>query len=221
MQKEFPLNEPFTRVNCRDIGSLFLTQGEEPALMVDADQELLSELVVEVRGDCLELGLEENWLSQMGKVVSSFLNNTERKVIYHLTVADLDQISISGKINLACESFNTDALTLRVSGLGELNFTHLDCNTLESIISGRGEFSAAGRANHQTIRISGSGEYEAPHLTSQKIKIVISGQGNATLKVQDQLDITISGIGQVNYIGSPKLRQVISGFGKSKRLNDL
>jgi hypothetical protein len=57
-------------------------------------------------------------------------------------------------------------------------------------------------------------------LASQTARIVIAGQGNATVRVAESLDITISGLGQVNYYGRPKLRQVISGLGKSKRLNN-
>jgi hypothetical protein len=220
MQKEFQLKEPFSKVNCKDIGTLILTQGDQTSLVVEADDEILSELVVDVRGESLVLGLEDDWFGQMGKVFSSIFNRDERKVIYRLTVADLDLVSISGKVDLACEAFTTNTLTLKISGLGKLDFTHLDCNTLEVVISGRGEFTAAGRADHQTIRISGSGEFEAPHLASQTVRIVISGQGNATLQVEESLEITISGLGQVNYIGRPKLRQVISGLGKSKRLND-
>jgi hypothetical protein len=69
------------------------------------------------------------------------------------------------------------------------------------------------------VRISGSGEYLAGDLARQSLRMVISGQGNATVRVAENLDITISGLGQVNYYGRPKLRQVISGLGKSKRLN--
>lgn len=220
MQKEFPLEKPFSKVRCKDIGTLILTQGTQPSLVVEADEELFSELTAEIVGDSLVLGLDDDWISRIGKVFSSILNQTERRVVYHLTVADVDQVSISGKVNLACAAFAAENLVLKVSGLGKLDFSHLDCTTLEVVISGRGEFSAAGRADRQTIKISGSGEYDAAHLSSQSARVVISGQGNAALRVAESLDITISGVGQVNYIGRPKVRQVISGVGKSKRLND-
>lgn len=220
MQKQFNLTEQFNKVRCKDFGKLILTQGEQPSLVVEADEELLSELVAEVRGDTLVLGFVEDWFSRFGKVVSSFFDNTDRKVTYHLTVADLDKVSISGKINLECSSFVTKSLTLKISGLGNLTLTHLECDALDVIISGRADFIAAGRADRQTVRISGSGEYNAADLASQSTRIVISGQGNANLRVDESLDITISGLGQVNYYGRPKLRQVISGLGKSKRLNE-
>jgi hypothetical protein len=220
MQKIIQLTENFSKVNCKDIGTLILTQGNQPSLTIEADEDILAELTAEVRGDTLVLGLDHDWITQIGKVVSSLVNNTHRKVTYHLTVVDLEKISISGKINLSCERFKTDKITLKVSGLGDLDFTELDCDSLDVIISGRGEFRAAGRADQQYARISGSGEYETPHLAGQTMRIIISGQGYATIRVEESLDITISGMGQVNYYGRPKLRQVISGLGKSKRLND-
>lgn len=220
MQKEIQLTEHFNKIRCKDFGQLILTQGDRPSLVIEADEELLSELIAEVRGDSLVLGIEKDWFGGLGKVVSSFINGTERDVTYRLTVADVDQIIISGKINLECSSFQTQDLVLKVSGLGNLNFAHLDCDSLDVVISGRGEFTAAGRAAHQKVRISGSGEIQTPKLASQSMRIVISGQGNATVRVEDSLDITISGLGQVDYYGHPKLRQTISGLGKSKRLND-
>lgn len=220
MQKEINLTADFTKVKCTDFGTLILTQGDQPSLIIDADQELLAALVAEVRGDTLVIGLDEDWFSRIGKVISSVFNSTDHQVTYYLTVKDLDSINISGKINLTCESFMSENLALKISGYGDLTFNHLDCDTLEVIISGRGEFSAAGRADQQRIRISGSGDYETPNLACQSMRIVISGQGYATVRVEESLEITISGLGQVNYYGHPKLRQVISGFGKSKRLND-
>ncbi len=220
MRKEIQITENFSKISCRDFGHLYLTQGDTTSLVIEADQELLSEIIAEVQGDALVLGLDSDWFGGIGKVLKSMFDGTDRKVTYYLTVADIDKLSISGNINLECEQFKSENLTLRVSGLGHLSFTNLECDSLEVVISGRGEFAAAGRANHQSVRISGSAEYETPNLHSQSMRIVISGQGNATVRVSENLDINISGMGQVNYHGHPKLRQVISGLGKSKRLND-
>ncbi len=220
MMKETRQVKPFNVINFRDFGTLYLKQGETESLTIEADQELLSKLISEVRGDTLVLGIEDDWLNRIGKVISSVINNNEHNVIYHLTFVDLSQIKVSGKCTLKCDLLNAKALSLKVSGLGILNINALDCNSLEASISGRGDFSLAGHADHQNIRISGSADYNASDLQSTSARIVISGQGNATVRVKDELDITISGLGQVNYYGQPKIRQIISGFGKSKRLNE-
>lgn len=213
-----PVNH-FSKIRFKDFGSLFLTQGDQESLTIEADEEILADLIAEVRGDTLVLGIEDDWFERIGKLISAVISGEQDRVIYHLTCKTLEQIYVSGNCKLECSSLAADSLEVKVSGLGDLRFASLDCNGLDVRISGRGEFSAAGRANAQKVQISGSGEYLTGDLASQSVRIVISGQGNAVVRVEEQLDITISGLGQVNYYGRPKLRQVISGLGKSKRLN--
>lgn len=220
IKKEYLLTQPFNKIACADYGELFLSQGDQVSLTIEGDEERLNALHVEVLGESLNLGVQRDWVNQFGKFISSLFEEKNRKVIYYLSVPNLNNISLSGNLVLTCQSFNTNELKLNISGLGRTNFTHLDCAELIVKISGRGEFTAAGRADQQTIKISGSGNYSAEDLFSQNTRIVISGQGNANVNVSEYLDITISGMGQVNYRGKPKVHQVISGFGKSKRLND-
>ena len=220
MKKEIrPINS-FRKIGFKDYGTLILTQGEQESLTVEADEELLPELITEVRDDKLVLGFDDDWLNRIGKVISSVFNKKEHQITYYLTCVNLESISISGNCKLGCESLEAANLGLHVSGYSEMSFAHLSCDSLSVHISGRGEFEGHGRADDQKIHISGSGEYKAEDLASKKTKIVISGQGNASIRVEENLDITISGLGQVNYHGHPKLRQVISGVGKSQRLDE-
>jgi hypothetical protein len=209
----------FTKIRFKDLGTLYLSQGEQESLTIEAEAEVLEQITSDVRDGVLLLGIKDDWWDRIGKVISSVFSGEQSKVVYHLAVKDLDEISISGSCKLECDSLKSDSLDVRVSGLGDLAFANLECSKLDVRINGRGEFTAAGRAGVQEVRISGSGEYMAADLASQSLRIVISGQGNATVRVAESLDITISGLGQVNYYGHPKLRQVISGMGKSKRLN--
>ena len=220
MKKEIPTLAYFNKLHFKDFGTLILTQGDQTSLTIEADEELLPELEAEVRNNTLHLGIEDDWISRIGKAVSAIFTSAKYDVVYTLTCQDLEKISISGKCNLECAALTADSLSLLVSGLGFMQFSHLDCNSLETKISGRGELTAAGRADHRNIRISGSGEINTPNLACQSMEIAISGQGNATVRANESLNIAISGLGQVNYYGHPKLRQVISGLGKSKRLND-
>ncbi len=220
MQTETRSIESFDKINFKDFGTLILTQGDQESLTVEADEELMPELITEVRSGKLVLGIKDDWLNRIGKVISSIFNREEHKVTYTVTCVDLERISMSGHCILTCESLEVDEISLHVSGFSDMRFKHLACESLAVHISGRGEFEAAGIAHNQQLHISGSGDYKAPNLDSNTAKVVISGQGDATLRVQENLDITVSGVGRVNYYGRPKLRQVISGIGKSKRLND-
>lgn len=220
MKKEIRPVANFTKIRFKDFGTLTLSQGDQESLTIEAEEQVLAELTSEVRNGTLVLGIGEDWWDRIGKLISSAINGEQHKVFYHLTIKDLEEINISGNCKLDCDSLVSEKLALKVSGLGDLAFKKLDCSKLDVRISGRGEFSAAGRADEQQVRISGSGEYLAGDLASQSLRIVISGMGNATVRVANSLDITISGLGQVNYYGRPKLREVISGLGKSKQLNE-
>jgi hypothetical protein len=220
MEKETRIIQSFDKIRFKDFGNLILTQGDQESLIIEADAELLNELISEVRDDTLVLGIEDDWFSRIGKVFSSILSSKGHKVNYYLTFVNLHKVNISGQCHLTCPSLETDKMKFNISGMGNLELDHLACDELEVSISGRGEFKAAGTADSQNIRISGSSDYKAAGLASKSVRVAISGQGNADVWVEDELDISISGLGQVNYRGRPKLRQVISGLGKSRRIDD-
>jgi hypothetical protein len=210
----------FDKIRFKDFGTLILTQGDQETLTIEADEDLIDELISDVRDGELVLGVDEDWLSRIGKLVNSIFSSGNHKVTYYLTFVSLKKISVSGQCNLTCDSIKADTLKINISGMGKLDFSHLECEDLRVNISGRGEVEALGTAKQQEVHISGSGDYQTPKLESQSTRIAISGQGNATLRAEKELDIAISGMGQVNYYGRPKLRQVISGLGKSKMLNE-
>ena len=219
MKTETRMIDSFEKVGFKDFGTLILTQGEQESLTIEADEELIDELISEVRDGTLVLGVDDDWFRRIGKLFSSLLASKECKVTYYLTCKNLSKISVSGQCRLECDALRAENLKLNISGMGNLHFGDLTCEQLDVNISGRGEFSAAGQVNHQQIRISGSADYDAPDLISQVGRVIISGQGNVTLQAQEDLNVTISGLGEVNYIGRPKIRQVISGMGKIKKID--
>lgn len=220
MKTETRAIESFDKINFKDFDTLILIQGDRESLTIEADEELMDDLISEVRGGTLYLGLDEDWFTRLGKLVSSLFTSSDYKVTYTLTFVSLEKISVSGKCDLKCDSIQAETLKTSVSGYGNLNFGQIEADEFKVNISGRGEFKGHGTVSKLDVNISGSGDFQASDLSSQSAKVTISGQGNATLRVEENLDITISGVGQVNYYGRPKLRQVISGMGKSKRISD-
>jgi hypothetical protein len=210
--------KPFTKVHFKDFGTLILSQGEQEALTIEGDEDLLKEITSEVQQEVLTLGLDQDWFNRVGQLISS-LFSSDKKITYRLTCANLDQIKIAGKCHLQCEALKSDQLEIKVAGLADIAFKQLDCNLLNVKISGRGDFSAAGRADRQEYRISGSGEVQALELKSRSSSVSISGQGNVNIHVEENLDLTISGLGQVRYRGQPQLHQVISGLGRSEKVD--
>jgi len=205
----------FNQVVLQDIGHLIITQGENEALTVEADEDLLAKIITEVRGEKLYLSLGKDWLDRLTSLATLFEN---RQIKYNLTIKNITGVQIAGKGSLESASIQTDRLELKIDGMGEAQIGTLTCQSLDVHIGGTGKVTASGQAIEQAIWIAGMGEYRTPELQSQKVKMQISGQGNAILRVQESLDVNIAGIGHVEYYGSPRLNQSIQGMGSIKQI---
>jgi len=63
--------------------------------------------------------------------------------------------------------------------------------------------------------MSGAGKLQAFKLDTKFCRIDISGIGGAEVFVTEELDVQVSGIGGVTYIGDPpRVRRDVSGLGK-------
>ena len=120
-----------------------------------------------------------------------FTNITD--LTYHVTVKTIDNLDLSGA--------------------GDVEVLHLDGESWSVNLSGAGNITVSGKVDTQTIVISGAGGYNAEALASQQATIEHSGAGMAVVQVSDTLDVNISGLGSVEYIGEPAVNQTITGLG--------
>jgi hypothetical protein len=199
----------FSKVSASAVGELDITQGDSVALTIEADDNLMPYLTSDIHGDTLELGLE----------TGTSLNITGTATVkYHLTVKDLEAISISGMVGVSSGPLVTDSLRVIISGSGNVSIASLTANSLNVTLSGMGDLTIAGEVTDQKIEISGTGAFHGGDLRSQTAEITVSGMGDATLWATATLDVHISGSATIGYYGSPHTTQEISGIGS---VNDL
>ena len=81
-------------------------------------------------------------------------------------------------------------------------------------ITGAGDFEPAGSKQEVLdIHITGTGNVSAFDMEVNDCTIRISGAGNCEVNVAANLDVVISGVGNVLYMGNPALTSEISGVG--------
>jgi Putative auto-transporter adhesin, head GIN domain len=110
-----------------------------------------------------------------------------------------------------------DLTGVDVSGAGNLTGTQLHANAIKIRISGAGDVSLSGQAESQDIGLSGAGNYDAAKLATKTAKVVIDGAGNAVVHATDAVDAKLSGVGNIDYIGDPKVTQSVSGVGAVRK----
>ncbi len=126
-------------------------------------------------------------------IPSNTIFNDITDLTYHVTVKTIDNLDLSGA--------------------GDIEVLHLDSEDWHVNLSGAGNITVSGEVDTQTIVISGAGGYNAEELSSQEASIEHSGAGMAVVQVSDTLDVNISGLGSVEYIGDPTVNQTITGVG--------
>jgi len=197
----------FHKVYLEGIGNLIITQGDEESLVIEADDNIIPLIKTDVFRHRLTIGFKRGY---------NFIPIA--KIKYHLTVIDLDEISLSGAGDVDCDDFNTDELEFDISGVGDIDF-NINAERVESTSSGAGDITLSGKVDSQEIDISGVGKYDAEELESRECSISLSGAGSVTVNTNEELEISISGVGNVYYVGSPHVEQDISGLGRVKSID--
>ena len=166
------------------LGTLTVAIGETQSLELEGDAETLRDVRSEVRDGTLIVG----------DVRRSWHQSGEGRLTAHVIVTSLKSI--------------------RFSGAGHLQLAALNGGETAVKFSGSGTIDASGKLDRLALTISGSGRADLADLIVADAKIDISGSGNATLQPRRNLDVEISGSGQVRYIGDPAhITTSISGSG--------
>lgn len=183
-----------------------LKQGGSESVKVEADAEVINEIITEVRNGTLTIR------SKNTRSWSNMWNN--RKITIYVVAKDLNSVVLSGSGDLKIENqFNTNKLELRLSGSGDFKGS-VNVKTLEASISGSGDFSISGKAEESTVSISGSGDYHGGDLMTKSTAIRVSGSGDASIYASENVEASVSGSGDVHYNGHPKnVSKVAHGSG--------
>jgi hypothetical protein len=106
---------------------------------------------------------------------------------------------------------------VQLSGAGDMTAQQINTNLLELNLSGAGSITASGTSEKLTIIVNGAGAVNTENLASTNATIAIGGSGNVIVNAKSTLDVTISGIGTVEYLGDPQITKQITGVGSVKQ----
>jgi hypothetical protein len=201
--------------------TVYLTQGEEQSISIDAQQNILDNIEAYNKSGALKLKFNRN------------VANCKPVKVY-LTINSLDKIDVSGSGDIFSDTkfittgylsinvsgsgkvqLNADAdeVDLNISGSGEIKLKSI-CNNLDGNISGSGEiYLEDGLATYADLKISGSGDIFAFNFPIEECYINTAGSGDTRLNVSDNLNVRIAGSGDVYYKGNPSISVNIAGSG--------
>jgi Putative auto-transporter adhesin, head GIN domain len=84
-------------------------------------------------------------------------------------------------------------------------------------LTGVGNMAIEGSVDSLDLRLNGIGSYRGDRFKTKQTTVHSDGVGSAVINVSDQLDASVSGVGSVEYIGSPKVQKSGQGMGNIKQ----
>lgn len=212
----------FDRVALEGFGTVFIEQGQTDSLSVQTDDNLLSLLDINVRGNELRLGIKPGYdLSP------------SQSITFNVTVKDLNRLEINGSGSFEVEPLNAESFAVAIEGSGDIHIQGLTADDLaieldgsgnitiddiqvksiDTSVQGSGDINLEGEADSQKVAVSGSGNYLAGELETARADINIPGSADVTVWATDELDVRVNGSGDVRYYGQPTIDQSGSGSG--------
>jgi hypothetical protein len=206
----------FNQINLRGYGELFITQGEQESLTVQADEDELPNIKTDVVEGELRINILTDWIEK----ISSFFSKGfySQRISFDLTVKELTSLDILGAARVKVKRLQSEEFAVKLGGAADITIDSLKTTRLKAELPGAGLLKIAGKTTDQSVIVSGAGAYEAPHLESQSANIQLTGLGKATVWAVEELDATLIGLGSIEYYGDPIVTKSIQGLGSVTRV---
>ncbi len=198
--------EKFSGVELKNAANVYVTQGEIQEVKIEAEDNLIQHITTRVKDDELIIDCDKDI-------------NSHEPINVYITVKDLCLLELSGSGNMVTKNeINCEHMTLRLGGSGDMKIV-LKSQLLKATLSGSGNMNLTGSASESDLRINGSGNVNAQQMKTFTSSVSITGSGNTKVDVNNELNVNITGSGNVQYVSEPaKMTTKITGSGDVRKI---
>jgi citrate lyase gamma subunit len=183
--------DSFTGVKVSSGIDVYLKQGNNESISVEADENLHEYILTEVRNGVLNVYSEYN------------IRDAEKKRVY-VTMKEVNSIKTTSAGDVFGESpINSDNLELSASSAGDIKI-EVNSKKLDIDISSSGDITLTGETDMLRADLSSAGDLNAYELKAREADISVSSAGDADVNVSERLTARASSAGDINYKGDPK-----------------
>jgi len=181
----------FTALDVGGAYKIYLSQGDQEKLVIEADKDEIGEIVTKVVGNKLMISTKAGWPGRL------------HEMSIYLTFKNLDYIDFSGAVEVVSENaLSFTNLEMDVSGAAEIDL-EMKAERFEAEFSGASDIDFRGTCKTGFIEISGASEFDAEGLEFEDLRIELSGASDAKVFTTNKLSIDASGASSIRYKGNP------------------
>jgi len=199
IKKEFQIKD-FNKIELGGYYNVIISQGNKSKLEIETDENLMEYIEARVSSKLLKIKNKKNI-------------SASKNINVYLTFDKLEDIAVAGFVVVSsADRLNFDKLSMEITGNSEINM-NINCVELNTEFSGNSSISLSGTSLTADMNASGSAVINATELLVDDLKYTASGNTASKVNVISKLNVTVSGSAQVEYYGSPEVRQAVSGSG--------
>ena len=182
---------------------LKVRQGSPQSVQVQADDNLVSQVLTEVEGDTLVI-----------KTRPGHSMRSRQPLLVTVGAPYLAGVDMLGSGDVWVQGIKGERFELQLSGSGDARLSELALRTLTVGLAGSGDITAQGRCDDAQLSIAGSGDLSLADLVTLRTTVSIAGSGDARVHATQAVTASIAGSGEVNYSGNPgSVKSNVAGSG--------
>jgi Putative auto-transporter adhesin, head GIN domain len=183
--------DSFTGLKVSSGIDVYLKQGNNETVSVEADENLHEYILTEVRGGVLNVYSEYS------------IREAERKRVY-VTMKEVNSVKTTSAGDVFGETpINSDRLELSASSAGDIKLeVHAKNTNID--ISSSGDITISGETDMLRADLSSAGDLNAFDLKAREADVSASSAGDADVSVSERITARASSAGDINYKGDPK-----------------
>ncbi len=181
----------FTGVKVSSGIDVYLSQGAQESVAVEADKNLHDYIITEVRDGVLQIRTEVS------------IRKAEQKRVY-VTMKEIRSVSASSAGDVTGETpVTSDRIRISASSAGDIDLD-VKADDVDIDISSSGDVSLSGKARLLQADLSSAGDLNASNFEVEEADVSVSSAGDADIYVTKRLSARASSAGSVNYRGNPE-----------------
>jgi hypothetical protein len=192
--RDFSIGD-FKRIESAGAYDVTVRTGSAPSVRAEGPQNVLDNLVIEVKGEELQIHPKNGVNFHWGK---------SGPVKIAITVPALHGATIAGSGTLSVDKVVADEFKGTIAGSGDLSLPSIKATSVDFEIAGSGSANIGGEAETAKYTIAGSGELDAAGLKTKDVKLTIAGSGGLNANASGTVKGEILGSGDARITGGAK-----------------
>ena len=198
----------FTGIQISSVCNIHLYTADKAAVTLEVQPNLREYFSVEVKNGILVV--------KSTRTINISNSHTPIVTVY---APALNSLTVDGACDFtAHDTITADSFALDIAGAasGRADF---EVSSLSVSLGGAGSFTLTGTADTAEIHMAGVGDLDARALRTRAAGVNMDGAGTVRVNCSEQLTIDASGVGTVEYSGSPNVNTKRDGLVSVKKVD--